>query len=386
MSTQVTRNIIKIANPPLDGNARTLLTADVAATGTSLTVLSKNGFTITERGGADYYVIIGNYGQERSEIKLVDANDTDNKILIVAALSGSHSASDPVTFIPYDKIRFYGMTSATGDKNLLATVSIACSEQSTDYVYTGTTYSYFCSAYYNTSDDVISPYSDIIQMTSYGRNSANRVIESALKKALTKLDESADSLLNTEVAISILNDGLDEIMARKRKWMFLHKIDSTTTDTVSGTNYIAVPSDLAILENLKVNNIKQTWVSHITFDNYLYNGVTPESGSSQIFTTKNNKYYLYPTPNGTYEVIYEYYSYPTEIDELSDTINTAFIPMLVFYCAAHFCYIRGNDKRGDKMYVFFNKLLEQQVEEFSGPDQLGNPEYVERTNINYMEE
>jgi hypothetical protein len=50
--------------------------------------------------------MIGNYGSSRSEIVLVSALD-DNSFTI-GACKYSHSASDPVIFIPYNKVIFYG--------------------------------------------------------------------------------------------------------------------------------------------------------------------------------------------------------------------------------------------------------------------------------------
>lgn len=382
-TTQTQRNVIKVANPPLEDNIRTLLTADVNSAAVSITILSKTGLFLAQRG-AKYYVIINDYDQEGSEIKLVTADDTDNKTLSIAALSNSHSASDPVTFIPYDKIRFYGMATPDATPTLLATVPIDTTQQFTEYVYTGTDYSYFCSAYYNSNDDNISSYSEIIETADFGRTSAKRVIESALKKALTKIDESSNSLLSWDTAISILNDGLDEIMARKRKWIFLHTILSGS-NTVAGNENIDIPTNLAYLENLKVNNQRLKWISHFEYDTAVYNSIVQENGKPQYYTIKNGKYALYPKPDSALSVIYEYYAYPTEVEELNDSIPIAFIPALVFYCAAHFCYVRGNDKRGDKMYIFYQKVLEQQVEEFSGPDQLGDAERVEQTNPNFYE-
>lgn len=383
MATQQQRNIIRIANPPLENNPRTLLTADVAVGAISLSILSKIGFTLAERGG-NFYVMIGDYGQENTEIKLVTANDTDNKLLIVAALSNSHSASDPITFIPYNKINFYGLTEEAGSKNLLASVQIDVTKQITEYAYTGSTYDYFCSAYYDSVGDIISGYSDIIESNDFGRYSAKKVIESALKRAMTKIDESANAILNWSSALDVLNDGIDEILAEKRKWQFLHKIDSTR-NTVAGTEYVELPDDLSLLEVVKYNGIKLDYASH-TYYNQLTSTEIVETSEPVYYTIKDGKCYFYPKPGSVKGITYEYYKIPEAITSLKTAVDSPFVIPLIYYCASQFCFIRGNDKRGDKMYLLFQKKLTNQIEEYSGPEQVGDAEKVERTNSIFWED
>lgn len=382
---QPTVNKFKIANPTLDGNDKTFVSSDTVATATLLPVLSTNGFVIT--GTADYYILVGNYGEEKAEIKLVDANgaNTDADSFTVAALSFSHSASDPVTFIDYNQIKIYGRATTGGTNVLIATISIDPSRQYTDYTYEGDTYSFFVTSYYNSTDDKESAFSEEITTTTFSQISAKKVIESALRKAMTSIDENQGSKLSWDIAIDVLNDGLDEIINRKRKWSFLHKI-SSGTNTVGSTAYIEKPDDLSILEHLIVGSYTLEWMTRFKYDEYTNNGTTSSTGTPSHYTTKNNKYYLYPIASGAFAIIYEYYKYPTRITDLSNALDREFVPILIYYCAAQFSYIRGNDKRGDKMMIFFQSLLEKQVEEYSGPDQLGDSESPEQVNINFIDE
>ena len=386
-TTQPSTFTIKINNPSLDNNPRTALTTDYASGVTSLVVISKVGFTKVDRGNPTYfYVMVEDYGYKRADIVKVTADDTDNRTLTVAATSNSHSASDPVTFIPYDQIRIYGATTTGGTKVLIATIGIDTSQQTTSYTYEGTTYAFFYTAYYNSSDDEISAYSDEIISTTYGRTSARRVIDSALRKAMTVLDESAGSRLNVAAALEVLNDGLDEIVQRHKKWPFLHTI-STGTNTTSGTAYISKPTDLSKLDLLIVNNQEIHFITKKTYDDYVHCGATVSNGQPYSYTIKDDKFYLYPTPSGTYAIQYEYYKYPTEINALTDDVDRPFSAILIYYMASQFAYIKGNDKRGDKLYIMYQKLLEQQVEEYTGAEQTGTAEPIELTNsVNFDEE
>ena len=379
-TTQPNINRIKISNPSLQDEVRTYLTADCAVGATILSTLDNGGFTIT--GTADYYVMIGEYGSEKSEIVLVDANGASTSAtgFTVAATAFSHEASDPVTFIRYNQITFYGSVASGGTKVALATKGIDCSQTFTEYTYEGTTYLYFTSAYYNSTDDEISAYSDEITSTSFTRSSIKRVIQAGLRKALTTLDENPDSELNWDIAVEIVQDGIDEIIGRKRRWPFLRAID-TAISTVANQQYIEKPSNLLLLENIKIGGIKIDFMSQGEYQGYTATGATVSTGKPTQYTAKNNKYYLWPTPDAVYTVTYEYYKRPAEItSDLSTEISFQFVPALIHYAAAQFAFIRGNDKRGDKMYQMFLVLLEDQVVEYSGPEQTGDAESVERTS------
>lgn len=386
MTTQPSNNVIKIANIPLDGYDRTYLTSDVAVADTELSVISTAGdnFKITPSTD-DYYILAGDYGDEKAEIKLATATSCTTVLFTTAAITHSHSASDPVTFIPYNQIKIIGIAN-TGDTpdvaNTIDTIDIDVTKQYTSYIYTGSTYSYFVTAYFNSTDDTISAYSDEIGGSSFGRNSAKRIIESGLRKAQTSLDENEGGLLNWDVALSVINDGLDEIMTTKKKWIFLHKIEGTSTDTVNNTSYVSIPSDLSALEFLIVNDYKLRWISKLDYDYYTKNGAVETTGEPSYYTIKNGKYYLYPVPNGVYDVIYEYYKYPTEITDPTDDVDREFAAILMYYCAYQFASIRGNTKKATELYGQFEKVLERQRIQYSGPSQVGDGEGAEQTNSN----
>lgn len=378
MATQPTLNVIRISNPPLSENARTYLTSDIAASAVSLPILSKSGFYLKDHGAANFHVILLDYGQEKAEIKLITANDTVESTLTCAAVTFGHDASDPVTYIPYNQIRFYGMTSASGDKNLLATLDIDVSQQFTEYTYAGDTYSYFCSAYYNSTSDTISAYSEIVTGTSFTRNSAKSILKSAEIKAFTKIDENPLSVLNWDTALEILMDGVDEILTKKRKWRFLHGIDDTQT-TTSGVAYISQPSDVLEIEHISVNNMQISWMSHRDYNLFTKNGTSVITGVPTQYTLKNNRIYFDQIPDASYAVSIDYWARPANITSLSSAVTWQFRVPLVLYCGAHFAWLRGNEKRGDKLYALYEKVILSLIEEYSGPLQSGDAEYVEYT-------
>jgi hypothetical protein len=381
---QVTRVKIEIANPPLDKSQRTYLSADAAAGVTSLTVLAKEGFFKADhRDDTYFYVLIGEYGWEKSEIVRITADNIANTTLANTgdATIYAHSTSEPITYIAWDQIKYYGMTASGGTKTLVETLAIDITQQSTIYTYEGTTYSYFVATYNNSDNTEESQYTDEITSSSFGTTSAKRVIEAGVRKALTQIDENPDSNLTWQIAKETLQDGIEEILARKRKWSFLHETD-TSQSTTANTAYVSLPSDEVQIDFVVVNNKKCNWITPLQYHQLIYSGTTPVSTSEPTnWTRRDDLIYLYPTPNGTYNVIIDYYENVATITDLNTTIKRPFIIPLIYYCAAQFSYVKGNDKRGDKMYRLFEAKLERQVEEYTGPYQSGDAEPIEETSI-----
>lgn len=373
-------NRIKIANPSLEDELRTYLTDDTDVADVDLPVLSTTGFVIS--GTVDYFALIGEYGQEKTELKEVDADvGTTATNFRVAALTYSHGASDPVTYMRWNKIKIYGATSSGGSKTLITTIDIDITKQYTEYTYdSATDYSYFYITYINDANVIEeeTDYSEEISTTSFTRKSVKRIIESGARKALTTIDENANSTLNWSIALEIIQDGIDEIMARKRRWSFLNTIDTSQSTTIN-QNYIIKPTNMSQLVYLKVDGYTVDWISPFRYNRYT-EGVTT-TGTPNYATEKNNKYYLYPTPDAVYDVIFEYYKEPTVLSNLSTEINTPFITPLIYYCASQFAAVRGNDKKADKMDKKFHELLEEQCVEYSAPLQDGTAESLMFTSV-----
>ena len=378
MPSQPQTNRIVITNPLLDNNPRAYLTRDVSSGDTVLKTLDNAGFTLS--GSNKYYVIIGEYGQEKSEIVLVDPNsgDTNEKSFKVSPLKYSHSASDPVTYIQYNKIRFYGMETKDDTPTLLEEKDIDCSQSFGKYTYEGDQYNFFAITYYNEERDIRSQFSDIVEDKSFAWNSIKRIITAALRKSMTELDYDANGILNWDAAIEEVLNGADEIVSRKRKWPFL--FEEHTKTVVNGSEFTGLPTDLSALQFVFVDDNEIFPLSRIEFNNRT-RGIKSK-GTPQYYTIKGNNIHFTPIPDKNCEVKMEYFKRITPITSNSmTTIAPPFVPILIYYCASQFAYIRGNDKRGDKMYAMFQKALEDQVAEFSGPEQMGHAESVESTSI-----
>jgi hypothetical protein len=76
-----------------------------------------------------------------------------------------------------------------------------------------------------------------------------------------------------------------------------------------------------------------------------YINVSASSGCPDYYTIKNDKIYLYPTPDAVYTTSFEYFSTPTVITSLTQEVNKEFSTILIYFVAAQAAYIRNNEKR-----------------------------------------
>jgi len=373
------KNKIQIWNPDLHDSPLSALSQDVASGWTTLNIYSTSGFATITTASTYYYVLIGNYGTETSEIVLVSAK-TDTTFT-VGACKFSHSASDPVIYIPYNQIKFYGRITSGWSNVLLSTADIDCSQQSTSYEYSWSTYTYFISTYYRSATTAEeSGESDEISLATFTPYSVKKIIEAWLRKAMTKADENPDWVLSWSVLIDLVNEWLGEILTRKKKWQCLHKVDSSIT-TLSWVAYISKPSDLSIMEFLYVNGKKIDYITKLRYNQYITSSITQPTGVPWNYTIKNDKIYLYPLPDGVYSTSFEYYSTPEIITTLTQEVKKEFVTILIYFIAAHSAYLRNNEKRGNLMEVKFQKVLENQVEDVEWYEQIWDAQSTELTSI-----
>lgn len=128
---------------------RTALDADVTgASNATITLENNDNF-------AQYdYVVIGHEGSELCEMCQINAVVTAGKTIQVATLKFNHRKGEPVTKYLYNKRKFYGATSQNGTYvEITADGSpkdIQVDDpQGTILEYTGSTYTWFKSTYYN---------------------------------------------------------------------------------------------------------------------------------------------------------------------------------------------------------------------------------------------
>ena len=128
---------------------RTTLDADAAAgTNVALTLINNNGFSDND------FFVIGVEGSEKAELCQINGVVTPGTAIVGATLLFAHKKGEPVTRYRYNKRKFYGSLTAGGSYTELTgdgspkTIGVD-DPQGTFLEYTGSTYLYFKSTYYN---------------------------------------------------------------------------------------------------------------------------------------------------------------------------------------------------------------------------------------------
>lgn len=141
------RKIIKSHMELVDDPQLTYLTATaVGGTTSTLTVVSNSEIVENQ------ILLIGEFGQERSEIVKTHATDAatgTTDIILTAAATYSHPVDTPVYIVDYNQIKFAHATTATGTKTVLGTEGVEADNTQTIYKDKTKNSGFYFKKYYN---------------------------------------------------------------------------------------------------------------------------------------------------------------------------------------------------------------------------------------------
>jgi len=127
------------------------LNADASAgSSVTLTLINNDGFSNND------FVVVGFEGNELAELCQVNQSVSAGTTIRVATLKFNHKKGEPVTCYRYNQRKFYGATSESGSYTELTSEGSPKTIQVDDPMgtfieYTGSTYTYFKSTYYNST-------------------------------------------------------------------------------------------------------------------------------------------------------------------------------------------------------------------------------------------
>lgn len=128
---------------------RSTLGADATA-GSNVTITLESNDHIIEND----FIVVGYEGSELAELCQVNQAVSGNTAVRVATLKFNHKKGEPITKYRYNKRKFYGSATETGSYTELTSEGSPVTIQADDPMgttleYTGSTYLYFKSTYYN---------------------------------------------------------------------------------------------------------------------------------------------------------------------------------------------------------------------------------------------
>ncbi len=319
---------LSVTNPDLSQEERTSLTSDYSS-GTTLTVANNEGFT------DDWYVVVGEPGQEQTETAAIDSISGNTTITLAAALKFDHSKSTPVYLSHWNQISMEQKTAggsyaviAEGLKNIEWDDA---NKKSLVIVAAGISTDTFKWRFYNSTLTTYSDYSGELAGTGIGRDSVGYVIEQVKKNSVAKTVED-------ETILDYCNDFQDVVYEEMpTAWWFTKEGTAVSTaendyDYPISTNW----SDLLSIKYLIYRYINGstdityplTWSPPAEMRNYKsdanqasddyakwWSFYPPDSSSAKGYIV------LHPTPKTDDSYIQPvYYFELTALDSFDDTL------------------------------------------------------------------
>ena len=203
---------IVVSNPQLIDDERTSVSTDYSS-GASLYVDNNEGFT------TNWFVVVGEPGQEKTECKLITGTSSTNIITLTSALSFAHAKGTPVYLSQWNYISFE--QKATGGSYAAASSSPFLIEWDNDNLKTlivvtgGASTDTYRWRFYNSTTVDYSEYSDELAGTGFTRFTAGYVIQQVKKNPIAQN-------VDDETMLNYMNDYQSDVVYPEipKAWWF----------------------------------------------------------------------------------------------------------------------------------------------------------------------
>lgn len=227
--------ILTLQNPDTSELEKSYLSNPYSVGTTSIVVKNADRFAANDR------VMLGEMGQEKTEIVTVTAGATDGMTLTVGATVFSHEADTPVYRLRFDQVKFYRSTDGGSTYSVLSTQNLDVDNANLTTVYddtTGLSSYYYKMTVYHSLSTLESDYTDPIQGSGYRRNQVGRIID----EVLDEVGDQIEKHVSRRELLAYMNDVNDDLTTNTAKpYDFLHT--RTTLTHSANTNYVNFPTD-----------------------------------------------------------------------------------------------------------------------------------------------
>lgn len=342
--------ILTLLNPETSDLEKSYLNASYSAGVTSIVVKNSDRFEVNSR------IMIGEMGQEKTEVVTVSAVAGDGQTLTIGATVYSHEADAPVYKLRFDKARFYrSTTTSTGTYTLLATVDLDVDNANLSTLYEddqGLSSYYYKMTVYHSISTLESAFSDPIGGAGWRRDQVGNIIDEILQE----VSDTNEQHITRNELLGYFNDVNDDLQgAAARPFDFLRTRTSLTR--TAATNYIDFPTDSDGRETMwKFDRMDYNYTDSDTDADMTYTlrvvpeekfrntyqdntvSTTSEDDATQVISldTAMNRFRFYPRALTTAaNAFYLYYwKYFTQIDSEGDIIETPTAKIYKLYCKA----------------------------------------------------
>lgn len=227
--------VITSYNPDTVDLEKTYLANSYSAGITSIETKNTDNFVVNDR------IMIGEMGQEKTEIVTVSAVNSNDTTLTIGATNFDHSADDPVYKLRFDQVKFYRSTDGGVNYSVLATVALDVDNEDLTTKYndtTGLTTYYYKTTVYHSLSAVESDYSDVIGGSGWRRDQVGNIIDEILQEVSDPIEQH----MKRGEILGYFNDVNDDLLSAVSKpYDFLHT--RSALSRTANRNYIDFPTD-----------------------------------------------------------------------------------------------------------------------------------------------
>lgn len=222
-----------------DTGEHTYTTAVVSANGTTLTVRNTQNFN------ANDYIVIGEVGNENSELRQITTVDSDTQ-LTISALDFAHDIDTKVAVINYNQLQWASASTLTGSKTTQGSnITLSPDDSYVETNLSSVTSGYVFARFYNVQTATWSAYSPGIPVAGFGENSLRYIID----QSRLRTQELTENLITDNDLLDIAKECSDVIETIRKKWGFVQKTANIQLTAAVQSYY--KPSDLAGLDAIE---------------------------------------------------------------------------------------------------------------------------------------
>lgn len=227
--------LIPVWNPETNDLEKTYLSNPYSIGTTTILVKNSNRFVANDR------IMIGEMGQEKTEVVTVSSVSGDGTTIIIGATLFDHSADDPVYKLIFDQIKFYRSTDNGVSYSVISTQNLDVDNADLTTKYddtTGISTYLYKFTFYNSISVVESAFSGIIAGQGWRREQIGRIVDEILQE----VSDLQEVHMRRNELLGYLNDVNDDLQINVAKpYSFLHS--RTTLTRTANINYIDFPTD-----------------------------------------------------------------------------------------------------------------------------------------------
>jgi hypothetical protein len=228
--------ILTLLNPETADLEKSYLSNSYAVGTASIAVKNADRFALNDR------VMLGEMGEEKTEVVTVTAAATDGMTLTIGGTVFSHEADTPIYKLRFDQVKFYrSTTTSTGSYSVLSTQNLDVDNANLTTIYddtTGLSSCFYKMTLYHSISTLESAYTDVISGGGYRRNQVGYLIDQVLQEVG---DQTEQHVTRNEI-LGYFNEVNDDLTIGVAKPYEFLKTRTTLAQTV-GQNYINFPTD-----------------------------------------------------------------------------------------------------------------------------------------------